>query len=1474
MHINHLVRVFVTIVFVLTAPFQMEATELQAYVDNETGVQVSIPTSMVGKARRSTHGMNWASRSEKLNIDTLRFPAERSLDDVYRKLRGVTGRQLSLDHITATALHIEGVDKDLSRFIVRVEQLPNGAKHGVSIVVLKGSGGNGWFLAQRIANSFSISTAKQQGEPKPLSKCQQDELAFKAGARKIEVQLPANSQIKLGETLELGWRASSTLFKGSRGVYLYFDIPESFEVRGNHTSIVHFQPADDSVSGLAKNFFDAAENGRKLITIRLDQSSDGSPQIPNGLIRLRPLAESTFKISAGFTLLRHIEFGAEQDCDESTLHAVSTAVIAVTPPAPAYESPQACYIDEVTSPQVAIKPINFRKPRVGEPIEVQWNLLTPLKERCKTPLYIVLSMPERVRVAGAGVFALAPGAPGPFGLSTDKKKARVFVPLHEVNTSKSGVIKVTPYQTGAFDIDWKVVEIPTRVPMPLRATDFAGEQPAIAAKQSEDSIELDVAAGEPKIVVRDRFAIERPTRTTIDRGSGYVLQDFGSFFRVLDTKTDSLVLEREGSRPEFSETGRFLTAYLEDTHTLEVIDIIAAKRVATLRSEEKGTYIGRGLLPLAWGYEDSFLLAAPNKGEGFIINLLSDEQPIKVETFGDKHSSVGGMPVVLDLERAGVFSQKLVNSSDRGTTFTSIVKSGESIDFSVTAEYWPEFAMPTFQWSLGPTTKFSNIQKAPPNSFDEYLEAQGGVPQNYNEGQREELLQQYRVSYAYALKEHSHLLALSVILEAAPEGTAATTKIALTHQKSSPALVARGRATSKEEIGATAERAIAKFEEHTDLKFSANVTRHATGGPIFSQAYVDAGNREYSMPATWEEGFANVLTEHVNSQKYQDALMRWRQASEEAPKRKIYRDLREVPSEFSCNDFVVLQEAEDIGEEEDVGFVSPNRIMGRIGWRVGSSEFWLIQQDCWGGSGWRSVQLGLLSKRPGSPPELFNLLDDGEDKITDFGLNSGRLARAWVTDNQILLIAMPNRSLLVYDIKNQRRQAVIRDLDGSEAAAMLALSDDQSKIVQVTESGRLALVDVASGKAIVNGYHLDDEIVIYRDDGYYLATPEGAHFVYLKFPGVEGFHSFHQFAHTLERPDLVKAAVNGNHEVVDPQLSPPPDLDLEVEQTSQKSSRTAEIKYRASSPVGLKYLQVYIDGRPVQTFPLSGLSASASLELMLPPEAMYLAAHAVDSKGYESVAQEVQLVDPGAPSNTTLHVIAFGTDEYRDRAFDNLTGAQQDADNFVGMLQSQVGKIYSKVETGTRMEVQYLRQELPKRIRHTVASAQPNDTIVMFAAGHGEVGPDGKFYLATFDTLKSDLPRTALSWEEIAMAFDGVKARVIVFLDACRAGTASQASNDQAAAVLTSRSNPMAVIAAAKGRQPSKEAPNKGGGIFTNAIVAAVTQDRKKVDSNGNGVIELGELYGEIKGVVVDKTTGTQTPWIARNNMVGQAPLF
>ena len=131
--------------------------------------------------------------------------------------------------------------------------------------------------------------------------------------------------------------------------------------------------------------------------------------------------------------------------------------------------------------------------------------------------------------------------------------------------------------------------------------------------------------------------------------------------------------------------------------------------------------------------------------------------------------------------------------------------------------------------------------------------------------------------------------------------------------------------------------------------------------------------------------------------------------------------------------------------------------------------------------------------------------------------------------------------------------------------------------------------------------------------------------------------------------------------------------------------------------------------------------------------------------------------------------------------------------------------------------------------------------------------------------------------------------RIAVFLDTCHSGLAGQGlftSNDEAVeSVLQSVPSGVVVFSAAKGRELSQESAEAGGGFFTRALATVIRDDRDRFDTNGNGALELSELFRGVKGQVLQRVSATakakedgsvvpQTPYMARNRMVGDFALF
>ncbi len=441
----------------------------------------------------------------------------------------------------------------------------------------------------------------------------------------------------------------------------------------------------------------------------------------------------------------------------------------------------------------------------------------------------------------------------------------------------------------------------------------------------------------------------------------------------------------------------------------------------------------------------------------------------------------------------------------------------------------------------------------------------------------------------------------------------------------------------------------------------------------------------------------------------------------------------------------------------------------------------------------------------------------------------------------------------------------------------MSISSDGKIFIVSNSNGRVYFYSTTTGKQILSGNYLDDEIVVFTPEGYYMSTYEGSQFVFLKFPGLPGYLSFKQFAKTLNRPDIIKAALAGFQAETVPELTPPPRLSVQSRLSDPKNG-VLHVSLSIDSTIALARLQFFIDGQTWTDQKITGGSTHAkeTLDLRVPAQSKWLTAVAADVAGSESVPVTIPLGHDARASSRKLYLVGVGTNLYPKLPQDRqLRFAVDDARALVSAVRRQNDGYYGSIDSRSFLDAPNLKTELPSALRSIAQTANQDDTVMLFVSGHGYRSRDNKLYLIIKESAPGSLATTSLAWDDLARAFDGAKARIIVFIDACHAGAAPDGgSNDEVVDALSAHQVRFTVLAAAKGREQSFEGVTAQNGVFTEAIVKAITSDRAAVDTNKNGVIELSELYGKIKPAILGEMNGQQTPWLARADMIGDVPLF
>lgn len=1057
--------------------------------------------------------------------------------------------------------------------------------------------------------------------------------------------------------------------------------------------------------------------------------------------------------------------------------------------------------------------------RVSEPIKVVWS--RPETARPNVPLYLVLTAPPEVRFAGTGFMGLTPDAKGPHNLAHGAKAARALVAFYrQSDIATDGEISVLPYRRGAQSIGWAVV-----------TAGSCGEQ--ILAR-GEKTVE--VAPGPPEIVVQDLFAITAPLKRLSSPAGTHELLVFKDRYEVLDVATGSRLIARAGIGANFSPTGRFVTARRPADERLEVVDLVSSKVVA-----ETGRDGGLG-----WVRSDSYLIYAYSRAGSFVVwNIMADGKPLLEE------GSYACMACVT-LE-----SVNLAFDLDGG--------------FLAAAGDWNVSVTDLFTRAIEPKTdaEFDRLMKQ--SKYDEAREYQRGIAgfvEKDARGAVAYIRRTYDPSFTafrdgdFGEWNFGEKVAFSNVpaheLEARQFKESHAT--ILVHPKVSAVVrVAAAASKSKQLRGRTMSGRgfqVGGLATQGELRLGASYDRNAPN--VVFERLANAG-----IPTQAPIALAQVPI---------DTRKRWEDNGEAAARQ--VRSIVPVSGLFREGLQCHFEDA-----PEDAVLVDPRSISALWRWHDSGADRLFLQVTCEQGAAGRFVMSELFVLQPSGAAKVTALLDEDEfiydSSDKDVSLKIVRLAeRAFA-----VVVGLRGKIAILDPIAGKRIGGHIPLVDAS-LLSELRLTTGGKHLVQLNSDGRFFVHRVADGKRVLVGAHVDDEIVVANDDGLYDTTYEGAQSVQVRFPGSSGLFRFNQFEAALRRTKLAAAVLAGTSVASPAGMAAPPTAELTLNTAATNGRRTGKVL--ATSERELSAVRLYVDGRLITQTDAKGMRAEVAVDLPDPGGGRWITAVAVDAQGLISQPSAVQLPGPSRPHGT-MRAVVVGVDSYQDPGLPRLAFAKADAQRLLRTLKASERKMVQHVQTTALLDAQVTPERLLDTVREAARATGPDDMLVFFYAGHGLDGraggqADAGLVLTMPATRTKDLKSTAVSWAHLAEAMKEARGTIVVLLDACHAGIAGSdafATNDDAVSALMTRAGaPMVVLAGSKGRQLSYENAQAGGGVFTAAIAAAISDARAAHDRDKSGLIDLGELYTAVKAKVFQATKGKQTPWLSRNALVGEMALF
>ncbi|MGE0515506.1 MAG: caspase domain-containing protein [Hyphomicrobiaceae bacterium] len=1087
----------------------------------------------------------------------------------------------------------------------------------------------------------------------------------------------------------------------------------------------------------------------------------------------------------------------------------------------------------------------------GGRIEVRWSgAEMPLSK--SEPTFLVLATPPATRFEqdtrtraiehgddetttmqeGPGFLALTAEARAPFDIPFGKGRVRAVVPLSGPTANLVASLKIKPYVVGDFPIAWTVV---------------ARTECGITLLREPSDVSFRVKASKPRLIVQDDADVSRPVRVSTSPNRRYTLQVFENSYRVLDSKTGALLIEPSGRNPTFSRTSRFLVAGEKHTSErqfselidLEVLEPISAEFPASVDWAEGDTlsiWFGtRGTVPGA------HMVVSPLIDVGEIIGDRDDLSPLRRRVFGfweaDPLGSGHGRPRPhFDLDELMVVyvaaEQPLPNPymvrKHRYPYAVYDVVSQATECCGTLAEL--RRYLIARQSRLG---RLTNAQLNPDNH------AEGTWVRAATQGQKRNASQS-----ASPPPKRTHVAKADT---SSPQVVRATWRAASRTTRARTGQEGTGsRANTLRSIGIDPEP-VRTIRRHVDLSSLDRSRMH------------------------WE-----AYEEAADALRAKSGLDVWNELSKQFP------DVADaLPRPGACQRSRV--------ECLEGGVLDLRYVDQAWSWSGGNADIALIQLSDvagqWGGV--KAGALAIISREQGKPSIVTRLTAEEGRMGEDFSFDFQSLVRPALTeDGRLLLLFQSGAAALVCKLPScsERRwiKSIAQPLGADEGLGLMG-----EAALQMNTDGQLFVYRLSDGARLLEGRIVDDEAIVWTPELLYDASSEGAHMVNLRIGQRAGVYSFHQFESTLRVAGLASRILAGET-LPARAVQVPPQLKAEARVRSDGDISGEAI---ASSEGPVDAIQIYQDGVLTTTLTSIEIGKATPFKISRLPGAQWLSVLAIDQQGIASLPVAIDLgADPRHKSR--LHVMTIGIGQYADSDVPQLPSAARDAQTVLTAIDKGSA---AKAEIATRVQLTdatatkaRILTELDKALQATSSG----DTMLVSFSGHGFRYQD-QFYLAAHDTLTSNVADTGLAWGELSARLRRSKARIVVLLDACHSGAAGTeflASNDDAVdALLAGVPSNIVVIAASKGRELSYESSRLGGGVFSTAFASVISSQRSKHDLNRNGAIEISELFLGIKRkVLIDGRTvredyarshglseiDAQTPWIARNKMVGDFALF
>jgi WD40 repeat protein len=509
---------------------------------------------------------------------------------------------------------------------------------------------------------------------------------------------------------------------------------------------------------------------------------------------------------------------------------------------------------------------------------------------------------------------------------------------------------------------------------------------------------------------------------------------------------------------------------------------------------------------------------------------------------------------------------------------------------------------------------------------------------------------------------------------------------------------------------------------------------------------------------------------------------------------------------------------------------------------------------------------------------------DAERSLIERGSESGfaHSAYSFLRGGAVLASGGDHGKLATYQTRGGKQ---LKEFVGhTSIVTAIAASQDSKYLYTASADQTVRLWNAETGELVVSMlFAIDGEWVIWTEQGYYASSPGGDRMVGWQInqgPEHEArYVTARQMKERLHNPEIIRRAITlGSAERAIRQLRPsqrelgpllavsPPAFEIATPRGGGSISRdtVAIMLDVAAGENPLTRVEVIVNNRNVTSAEHARIAPGRSPTLTVPlnRDRNNILIVGYNDVGYTSErtleltnTSEGSLDQPGH-----LYVVAIGVNNYPKLPHIcggpagtceleyAVTDAREFHDTVVRTVMpkhkgassllfiNNATPIASKAGQSLVMK-EPTAENIVGDISKFFASAEPQDTVILFLAGHG-VNIDGRYhFLPTNARTKADQSLnkdTLVPWHVLQNAVQSARGTRLMFLDTCHSGNAYNASLEKDAGDAR-----IIVYSATKANSLSFEVKALGHGAFTQALISGLSGE---ADYNKDQTIEVFEL--------------------------------